>query len=141
MKSRRGLWLSISSEKALANRGKTGLDIDVIDHDSATTRSVKSLSGGESFMASLSLALGFSDVIQSTLGGVHLETMFIDEGFGTLDDGSLENAYRVFNDLSNEGRCLVGIISHVEALKSRIRNRIVVTKDISGNSHVRIEAD
>ena len=129
------------SEKALANRGKTGLDIDVIDHDSATTRSVKSLSGGESFMASLSLALGFSDVIQSTLGGVHLETMFIDEGFGTLDDGSLENAYRVFNDLSNEGRCLVGIISHVEALKSRIRNRIVVTKDISGNSHVRIEAD
>ena len=122
------------SEQALEKRGRSGLDIDVIDHDSATRRSVKSLSGGESFMASLSLALGFSDVIQSTVGGVQLETMFIDEGFGTLDERSLEKAYRVFADLSTNGSCLVGIISHVEDLKTRIPNRINVAKDISGNS-------
>ena len=129
------------SENALEKRAKSGLDIDVIDHDSATRRSVRSLSGGESFMASLSLALGFSDVIQSNVGGVHLETMFIDEGFGTLDDKALENAYRVFTDLSSDGSCLVGIISHVEDLKSRITNRIVVTKDPLGNSHAKIETE
>ena len=129
------------SENALEKRAKSGLDIDVIDHDSATRRSVRSLSGGESFMASLSLALGFSDVIQSNVGGVHLETMFIDEGFGTLDDKALENAYRVFTDLSSDGSCLVGIISHVEDLKSRITNRIVVTKDSLGNSHAKIETE
>lgn len=129
------------SEAALDKKSKSGLDIDVIDHDSATRRSVKSLSGGESFMASLSLALGFSDVIQSNIGGIHLETMFIDEGFGTLDDKALENAYRVFSDLSNDGSCLVGIISHVEDLKTRITNRIVVTKDACGNSHAKIETE
>lgn len=129
------------ADKALEKRGRSGLDIDVLDHDSATLRSVRSLSGGESFMASLSLALGFSDVIQSAVGGVHLDTMFIDEGFGTLDEKALENAYHVFSDLSQEGSCLVGIISHVEDLKTRITNRIVVTKDASGNSHARVESD
>ncbi len=134
-----GKYEFIRSAEAPDKKGKSGLDIDVIDHDSGTKRSVKSLSGGESFMASLSLALGFSDVIQSTVGGVHLEAMFIDEGFGTLDEKALENAYRVFSDLSTDGSCLVGIISHVEDLKSRITNRIVVTKDLSGNSHAVIE--
>ncbi len=134
-----GKYEFIRSEKALKKQGQFGLDIDVIDHDSGTQRSVKSLSGGESFMASLSLALGFSDVIQSSVGGVHLETMFIDEGFGTLDEKALENAYQVFSDLSTDGSCLVGIISHVEDLKTRIPNRIVVKKDLSGNSHARIE--
>lgn len=129
------------SQNALDKKAKRGLDIDVIDHDSGSQRSVRSLSGGESFMASLSLALGFSDVIQSNSGGVHLETMFVDEGFGTLDDKALENAYRVFTDLSNDGSCLVGIISHVEDLKSRITNRIAVTKDASGNSHAKIETE
>lgn len=129
-----GKYEFIRSQEAIDKKGKSGLDIDVIDHDSATRRSVRSLSGGESFMASLSLALGFSDVIQATVGGVHLETMFIDEGFGTLDEKALENAYRVFSDLSEDGSCLVGIISHVEDLKSRINNRIAVSKDISGNS-------
>ncbi len=141
LKMSNGKYEFCRSEQALEKRSKSGLDIDVIDHDSATKRSVKSLSGGESFMASLSLALGFSDVIQSTVSGVHLETMFIDEGFGTLDEKALENAYRVFSELSNEGRCLVGIISHVEDLKSRISNRIVVTKDAAGNSHIRIETE
>lgn len=139
MKMSNGKYEFRRSERALEKRGKSGLDIDVLDHDSITNRSVRSLSGGESFMASLSLALGFSDVIQSTVGGVHLETMFIDEGFGTLDEKSLENAYQVFEDLSQQGNCLIGIISHVEDLKSRITNRLVVTKDTSGNSHVRIE--
>ncbi len=127
------------SEVPMDNASKTGLDINVFDYESGTERSVVTLSGGESFMASLSLALGFSDVIQSESGGIRLDTMFIDEGFGTLDEHVLENAYSVFSDLSNDSRCLVGIISHVEELKSRIQNRITVTKDIEGNSHASTE--
>lgn len=127
------------SEVPMDNASKTGLDINVYDYESGTERSVITLSGGESFMASLSLALGFSDVIQSEAGNITLDTMFIDEGFGTLDEHVLENAYSVFSDLSNESRCLVGIISHVEELKSRINNRITVTKDTSGNSRAKVE--
>ena len=129
------------SEESLSRRGQFGLEIDVIDHDSATRRSVRSLSGGESFMASLSLALGFSDTIQTTVGGVRLETIFIDEGFGTLDGGKLANAYGVFNELGTAGKCLVGIISHVDELKKRIPHRIEITKDAAGNSHAEVRTD
>ncbi len=125
------------SEAPLSNSGKTGLDINVYDYESGTERSVVTLSGGESFMASLSLALGFSDVIQSEAGNISLDTMFIDEGFGTLDEHVLENAYSVLKGLSNDSKCLVGIISHVEGLKSKIGKRILVTKDACGNSHAK----
>ncbi len=108
-------------------RSQSGLDLDVIDHYNGTERSVKTLSGGESFKASLSLALGLSDEIQSSAGGVRLDTMFVDEGFGSLDEESLDQAMKALLSLS-EGNRLVGIISHVGELKDRIPKQIVVTK-------------
>ena len=89
-------------------------------------------------MASLSLALGLSDEVQANAGGIRIETMYVDEGFGTLDSETLEQAYRALADLS-EGNRLVGIISHVAELKEKIDKQIVVTKEISGGSHVRME--
>lgn len=105
------------------------LDIDVIDHFSATSRPVSTLSGGESFLASLSLALGMADEIQGQTGGVMLDTLFIDEGFGTLDEQTLKDALNALLQLSNKQR-LIGIISHVDELKQRIANRIEVRKDL-----------
>ena len=102
-----------------------------------TERSVKTLSGGESFKASLSLALGLSDEIQSSAGGIKLDTMFVDEGFGSLDDESLDQAMRALQNLT-EGNRLVGIISHVTELKERIDKQIVVTKEKSGGSKAMI---
>lgn len=107
--------------------GKTGLELDIIDHYNGTVRSVKTLSGGETFQASLSLALGLSDEIQSTSGGIQLDTMFIDEGFGSLDEDALEQAIRALKDLS-QGSRLVGIVSHVAELKERIEKKIIVSK-------------
>ena len=107
--------------------GKTGLELDVIDHYNGSNRSVKSLSGGESFQASLSLALGLSDEIQSNSGGIQLDTMFVDEGFGSLDEDSLDQAIRALKDLS-QGSRLVGIVSHVSELKERIDKKIIVNK-------------
>lgn len=118
-------------------RSQTGLELDVIDHYNGTERSVKTLSGGESFKASLSLALGLSDEIQSSAGGIRLDTMFVDEGFGSLDEESLDQAIRALLTLT-EGNRLVGIISHVAELKERIDRQIVVTKEKSGGSAVRI---
>lgn len=117
--------------------GQVGLDIDVLDHYNGTTRSVDSLSGGEQFKASLALALGLSDEIQSSAGGVRLDTMFVDEGFGSLDGDSLQLAIAALQDLT-EGNRLVGIISHVDELKSKIDKQIVVTKDKSNGSHAKI---
>lgn len=117
--------------------GQAGLDLDVYDYYNNSTRSVKSLSGGESFMASLSLALGLSDEIQSTSGGIQIDTMFVDEGFGSLDDDTLEQAIKALNQLT-EGDRLIGIISHVAELR-RIDKQIVVTKDRSNFSQVRIQ--
>ena len=116
-------------------RGKTGLDLDVLDHYSGTRREVKTLSGGELFKASLSLALGLADEIQSSLkgGGVQLDTLFVDEGFGSLDDDSRRLAMQVLSSLS-EGRRLVGIISHVAELKEEIDRQIVVKKNRTGGS-------
>ena len=117
---------------------QSGLDLDVIDHYNGSVRSVNSLSGGESFKASLSLALGLSDEIQSSAGGIHLDTMFVDEGFGSLDEESLENAMKALNSLT-EGNRLVGIISHVAALKERIDDQIIVKKDRTGGSRIIIQ--
>ncbi len=119
------------------NRSQSGLELDVIDHYNGTERSVKTLSGGESFKASLSLALGLSDEIQASAGGVKLDTMFVDEGFGSLDEESLDQAMRALSGLA-EGNRLVGIISHVADLKNRIDRQIVVTKEKSGGSRAQI---
>ena len=107
--------------------GKTGLELDVVDHYNGTVRSVKTLSGGETFQASLSLALGLSDEIQSSSGGIQLDTMFVEEGFGSLDEDALDQAIRALKDLS-QGSRLVGIVSHVAELKERIDKKIIVTK-------------
>ncbi len=119
------------------NRSRSGLELDVVDHYNGSRRSVRSLSGGESFKASLSLALGLSDVIQSSAGGIRLDTMFVDEGFGSLDEESLRQAIRALSALT-EGDRLVGIISHVAELKERIDKQIVVTKDRTGGSRVEL---
>ena len=119
------------------NRSQSGLDLDVIDHYNGTERSVKTLSGGESFKASLSLALGLSDEIQASAGGVKLNTMFVDEGFGSLDEESIDQAMKALLSLV-DGNRLVGIISHVADLKNRIDKQIVVTKEKSGGSKANI---
>lgn len=118
-------------------RSQSGLELDVIDHYNGSTRSVKTLSGGESFKASLCLALGLSDEIQSASGGVKLDTMFVDEGFGSLDEESLNQAVNTLKGLT-EGNRLVGIISHVGELKRRIDKQIVVTKERTGGSRAEI---
>lgn len=118
-------------------RSQSGLDLGVIDHYNGTRRSVKTLSGGESFKASLALALGLSDEVQSAAGGIRLDTLFLDEGFGSLDDESLEQAIRVLAGLT-EGDRLVGIISHVAALKERIDKQVVVKKARGGGSTVEV---
>ena len=127
----------IRRKDELGKRSQVGLDIDVYDYHNGSTRSVNTLSGGEQFKASLALALGLSDEIQSSAGGVRLDTMFVDEGFGSLDGESLSLAISTLQDLT-EGNRLVGIISHVEELKNRIDKQIVVDKQKVGGSHARI---
>lgn len=123
--------------EALDNKSQTGLDLNVIDHWNGSERPVSTLSGGESFVASLALALGMADVIQSAAGGVQLDSMFIDEGFGTLDEEILEQTMKALSSLG-KGNRLVGIISHREELKARIDRQIVVEKNPSGGSIARI---
>lgn len=118
-------------------KSQSGLELDVLDHYNGTLRSVKTLSGGESFKASLSLALGLSDEISSSVGGIRLDTMFVDEGFGSLDEDSLHAAIQALAELT-EGHRLVGIISHVGELKQQIDKQLVVTKDRAGGSQVEV---
>ena len=118
-------------------RTKFGLDLNVYDHHCGSERAISSLSGGESFKAALSLALGLSDEIQSSAGGIKIDTMFVDEGFGSLDDESLRQALNVLIKLSGSNR-LVGIISHVTELKDRIDKQIVVTKTPNKGSKIEI---
>ena len=127
----------VRRKEALNKQGQSGLDLDVIDHYNGSERSVKSLSGGESFKASLALALGLADEIQSSAGGIKLDTMFVDEGFGSLDEDSLSQAMKALASLA-DGNRLVGIISHVGELKQKIEKQIVVTKDKSGGSRAEI---
>ncbi len=124
-------------EGAAKNGGQNGLDLDVIDHYNGSERSVKSLSGGETFLASLSLALGLSEEIQSSAGGVQMDTLFVDEGFGSLDEETLRQAMRALRELS-EGDRLIGIISHVSELRREIDRQIVVKRSKDGASRAEI---
>lgn len=117
-------------------RGQSGLELDIVDHINTTERSVNTLSGGEAFLASLALALGLSDEVQMSTG-IRLDTLFVDEGFGSLDSEALSKAYNTLAGLT-EGNRLVGIISHVVELKERIDRQIVVSKEKSGGSSARI---
>lgn len=116
-----------------SKQGAKGLDLEVFDNQTGKRRSVKSLSGGEQFKASLSLAFGLSDIIQQELGGIEINTLFIDEGFGTLDQESLDQAINVLMELNQSGR-LIGIISHVEELKQRIPTKIVIENQKEGST-------
>lgn len=118
-------------------RSQGGLDLNVVDHYNGTERSVKTLSGGESFIASLSLALGLSEEIQATAGGIRIDTMFVDEGFGSLDENALQQAYEAMVS-QTDGSRLIGIISHVSELKEKIDRKIVVTKRRAGGSQAEI---
>ncbi|MDU5597756.1 MAG: SMC family ATPase [Lachnospiraceae bacterium] len=129
----------VRRKEAASKMGQSGLDLDVIDHYNGTERSVKSLSGGESFKASLALALGLSDEIQSSAGGIQLDTMFIDEGFGSLDEDSLSQAMNALASLASSNK-LIGIISHVGELKQKIDKQIIVKKDKTGGSRAEIIA-
>lgn len=119
-------------------KSQSGLDMEVVDHYNGTTRSVKTLSGGESFIASLSLALGLSEEVQMSSGGIQMDTLYVDEGFGSLDEDALQKAMHALNSLT-EGNRLIGIISHVEELRRAIDRQIVVTKERTGGSSARIQ--
>jgi len=114
------------------------LDMNVHDSYSGKERSANSLSGGETFMASLALALGMADEVQASAGGIHIDTMFIDEGFGSLSKDFLGTTVDVLNTLADNSH-LVGIISHVDELKERIEQQIVVTKNPEGYSTIDME--
>ncbi len=118
-------------------QGQSGLDLNVIDHYNGTERDAKTLSGGESFIASLSLALGLSDEIQNNAGGIRLDSMFVDEGFDSLDDTKLSQSIQALMSISQTNR-LVGIISHVTGLDEKIGRKIVVIKDRTGGSRAEI---
>lgn len=112
---------------------QAGLDLDVLDRSTGVWRDVSTLSGGESFMTSLALALGLSDVAQARSGGVRLDSMFIDEGFGSLDEDALRQALELLSGLAGGSR-MIGVISHVGELKNRIDKKIIITKNLTGSS-------
>lgn len=122
-------------KEATNQKSQSGLELDVIDHYNGSERSVKTLSGGEAFQASLSLALGLADEVQCSAGGIQIDTMFVDEGFGSLDEEALNQAIKTLHRLT-EGNRLVGIISHVAELKERIEKQIVVKKEKTNGSKV-----
>lgn len=132
-----GQYELVLRKEPVNQKSQSGLELDVVDHYNGSVRSVKTLSGGESFQASLSLALGLADEIQASAGGIRLDTMFVDEGFGSLDEEALSQAMRVLSSLADSRR-LVGIISHVGELKQQIEKQLVVTKDKSGGSQVEL---
>jgi exonuclease SbcC len=123
----------------LAGNSKTGLGISVLDHHTGQVRSAKSLSGGETFLASLALALGLAEVVSSQAGGIRLDTLFIDEGFGALDSGTLAIAMNTIQALRAGGRT-IGLISHVEEMKEQIPNKLHVVKTKDGSSQIKTEA-
>ncbi|MDT2425617.1 AAA family ATPase [Enterococcus avium] len=122
------------------SKGNTGLEINVYDDNAGATRSSHTLSGGESFIAALSLALGLAEVIQSQAGGVAIEALFIDEGFGSLDEEALEMAMEALESIENAGR-MIGIISHVRELKERIPQQIIVETSGTGRSSIRYQLE
>ena len=116
----------------LGGRGRTGLELDVYSLVTESVRDVKTLSGGESFLAALAMALGLADVISESAGSIRLETMFIDEGFGSLDEHAREQAVQTLWNLAGEDR-LIGIISHVTELKEQIETKLVITRTKQGS--------
>lgn len=135
----RGQYELVRAASADNKRSQSGLELNVRDYINGTERSVASLSGGEAFLASLSLALGMSDEIQAQEGGIELDVLFVDEGFGSLDEELLRVAIGTLKSLS-ENRRLVGVISHVQELRERIDHKIIVSKGADGSSRARIEA-
>lgn len=133
----RGQYQFVRSEEQARHNRQSGLDLDIYDSYTGQARDVKTMSGGEKFLASLCLSLGMSDVIQSFQGAISVETLFIDEGFGSLDDESLRQAIDVLIDLQKSGR-MIGVISHVEELKQAIPSRIEVNKTKDGHSELRV---
>jgi len=128
----------LTSKMESSGNAKTGLDLRVLDGETNREREVSSLSGGESFIASLSLALGFADVVQAESGNVRVDAVFIDEGFGSLDEDTLRRALNALEALTGGDR-LVGVISHVTELKDRIEPKILVEKTRLG-SRIRVQA-
>ena len=134
-----GRYELIRRKTADSKASHTGLELDVLDNNTGKTRKGETLSGGEAFMAALSMALGMSDVISANSGGIRMDSMFIDEGFGSLDANSLEMALSILTELSEQStygearKRQVGIISHVEMLKERIDSKIVVESGIHGS--------
>lgn len=124
--------LQLKETSELGRRRNEGLDLSIYSIVTDTVRDVKTLSGGEAFMAALSMALGLADIVGRTAGALRLNVMFIDEGFGSLDDASREQAVKVLAELAGDGR-MVGIISHVTELKDRIDKKLVVTKGSRGS--------
>ena len=131
-----GRYTLLRKEESGDRRSKTGLEMEVLDAYTGKKRSANSLSGGESFMASLSLALGLSDVVQQSAGAIHLETMFIDEGFGSLDTEVLDLAVRTLSEMAGSRRT-IGVISHVAELRERIDKQVWVEKT-PGGSRIRL---
>jgi len=131
----KGRYRLLRKEAVGDRRSKAGLELEVEDAYTGKLRPVATLSGGESFMAALSLALGLSDVVQAYAGGIRLDTLFVDEGFGSLDPESLDLAINTLIDLQKSGR-MVGIISHVPELKERIDVRIDLRVDKKGSQAV-----
>jgi exonuclease SbcC len=129
----------LERDEAVAGNKKAGLGLLVLDQWNGARRDTRTLSGGESFYASLSLALGLADVVRDEAGGIELETLFIDEGFGSLDSESLESVLDVIDSLRDGGR-VVGIVSHVSELKERIPDRIEIRRRPDGSSTVSIRA-
>jgi len=127
------------TDEAASRRERTGLTLAVIDRHTGVERSPRSLSGGETFYTSLALALGLADVVKAEAGGVDLDTLFIDEGFGSLDADTLDQVMTVIDDLRERGRA-VGIVSHVTDLKDRIAERVEVRRLADGSSTVRVIA-
>ena len=128
-----GMFTLRCKEEARDRVRQSGLDLDVLDRSTGQWRDVSTLSGGESFLASLALALGLSDVVQGQSGAIRMEAMFIDEGFGTLDENALRNSLQVLSELAG-GKRLIGIISHVHDLEERIEKQIIVSKTPRGAS-------
>lgn len=127
-----GMFTLRCRQEAKDNRAQSGLDLEVLDRSTGQWRDVSTLSGGESFMASLSMALGLSDIVQARSGSIRLDSMFIDEGFGTLDENSLTQARNLLTKLA-DGHRLIGVISHVPELKERIDKKIIIKKTILGS--------
>jgi exonuclease SbcC len=126
-------------DEAASRAERSGLTLQVVDRHTGEARSPRSLSGGETFYTSLALALGLADVVRAEAGGVDLDTLFIDEGFGTLDADTLEQVMTVIDDLRDRGR-IVGVVSHMADLKERIPERLEVRRLPDGSSTLRVVA-